>query len=503
MKPMSHQRQYRGRTATIRYPFWFLLGLLAVSANAQNALWYITRGYSSNDDAWGVATDTSGTIYWTTTVKHPDSLYTDIFIHKIDPLGNELWQSSCCRSPFNEQDFIAVIKEPFVYLGGRTDASASGNQNLLLVACCKSGDTLVREWTYTWDQAGYYEEVDGIVVTDEAIYLAGWTSPTPLNQDIVLQRLDLSGNLIWSRVWGGTGLEGANGHMALDRNNIYIASHYGPLGRNGEALLITFDRDSGNYLWHQTWGKPDSDDAFYGLTMSQDSFLYAVGPSPMGLGIFSDLALVKYDRNGNLIWERRWGSLRHESARALIADGDSVIYVAGYTSSFGAGSADILLLKYRADGTLLNYNVWGGAADDNAHDIALAGDYLYLTGATASFGAGGKDALLIRVDKRTLQFPDTLSNLNDNRRTCLAPRLTVQPNPASGATTLVCSLPQAGAIRLQLYDITGKLVTTLINRYQPAGCCSFSLLCSQLPVGIYQLRLETRAATTTARLIVE
>jgi hypothetical protein len=480
------------------------LVLLVLSTGfCQSGVWYLTRGYNRADDAWGVGVDSQGYVYWATTEWLPDSSYNDIFIYKIDSAGQELWKSQRLGGQFNEVAFIVKVKEPAVYVGGRINVSgASGNSDLLVVACEQSGDTLTRNWLYSWDLAGFYEEVDGLWVRDSAIYVSGWASPTRLDQDIVIQKLDVNGRRLWSRVWAGTGIEGANGHLAADEQTLYIGSHYGPLNR-GDGLLIAFDQDSGNYRWSETWGRPDSDDAIYGLEMSADSFLYAVGPSPMGLGIYSDINLIKFTRTGTKLWERRWGGPRHESGRAIAIDGDSVIYIAGSTSSYGAGQGDIFVLKYNSAGTLLDYQVWGGAGDDLVYDLALAGDYLYLTGSTSSFGAEDIDALLVKVEKRTLAFPDTLlgagEEISRGEQVC---RLSVA-SPVFRRAPVFFSIPKPALVELTLFDLQGRKMLTLINRQLAAGSYKVELAPATLNTGVYFIRLKAGQIARYRKIVVQ
>ncbi|MBU0763720.1 MAG: hypothetical protein KJ607_02675 [Bacteroidetes bacterium] len=91
-----------------------------------------------------------------------------------------------------------------------------------------------------------------------------------------------------------------------------------------------------------------------------------------------------------------WGDAGAECSRAIATDGDSVIYVGGKTTSYGAGDNDMFLLKYDSAGTLLGWQVWGGYAYEVAQDIVVSGDYAYLTGITGSFGTQNtqNDALL-------------------------------------------------------------------------------------------------------------
>jgi hypothetical protein len=86
--------------------------------------------------------------------------------------------------------------------------------------------------------------------------------------------------------------------------------------------------------------------------------------------------------------------------------------------------------------------------------------------------------------------------------------LTVSPNPVSDRTTIRCTLPRAGPVSLKLYDVSGKLVRTLIDGLRPAGPSAFSLepsTLSGLAHGAYLLRLETRGPgleTIVVKLLV-
>ena len=80
--------------------------------------------------------------------------------------------------------------------------------------------------------------------------------------------------------------------------------------------------------------------------------------------------------------------------------------------------------------------------------------------------------------------------------------LRISPNPFSGATTIRYALPRAGNATLNLYDITGQLVTTLVTGYHPAGTSSLALLPSSLSAGIYVLRFESDNTFLTRNLII-
>ena len=85
--------------------------------------------------------------------------------------------------------------------------------------------------------------------------------------------------------------------------------------------------------------------------------------------------------------------------------------------------------------------------------------------------------------------------------------LRVAPNPFSSSfsPSISYSLPVGGTVSLNLYDISGKLVSTLAGGYHPAGLYSYSLLTAHysLASGVYLLRLEAGGNRTTQKLVVE
>ena len=81
--------------------------------------------------------------------------------------------------------------------------------------------------------------------------------------------------------------------------------------------------------------------------------------------------------------------------------------------------------------------------------------------------------------------------------------LRVSPNPFTGTTTIRYTLPGPGACCLSLYDVTGKLVTTIVAGQRDAGSYSLPAGFSSLASGIYVLKLETEGYSTTQKLIIE
>jgi len=78
----------------------------------------------------------------------------------------------------------------------------------------------------------------------------------------------------------------------------------------------------------------------------------------------------------------------------------------------------------------------------------------------------------------------------------------VYPNPAKTLTAIRYTLPAEGRILLQLYDISGRLVKTLLDEYKKIGVYKINLNTKDLSAGVYFLSLETIEKRIIERLII-
>jgi len=65
------------------------------------------------------------------------------------------------------------------------------------------------------------------------------------------------------------------------------------------------------------------------------------------------------------------------------------------------------------------------------------------------------------------------------------------PNPFNPSTVIQYKLAKTGSVRLTVYDLTGRQVSTLVNQTQGAGVYVVRFNASQLASGIYFYRLQT------------
>ena len=97
-------------------------------------------------------------------------------------------------------------------------------------------------------------------------------------------------------------------------------------------------------------------------------------------------------------WAQTYSGEARDEAHDVIETTDDGYLVAGSTRSFGAAEEDAWMLKLDAQGAIEWEQRYGGSANDVANCVRqVPGGYL-LAGSTASFGAGKKDAWLVKLD---------------------------------------------------------------------------------------------------------
>ncbi|HLG34585.1 MAG TPA: T9SS type A sorting domain-containing protein [Bacteroidia bacterium] len=474
---------------------------------SQSNLWYLTRGLSTGEVAWAVDVDSIGNIYWA--VEEKDIFpywYYSIVLYKIDSSAQQNYQAASWGWTFNDIAFKATVKAPDVYLSGRADSTGNPVSGDALVASFNMSNGNFN-WAYSYNPVPDYgyEEIDGLIVQPDGIYLSGWKQQQNTNDmDFLVQKINFAGQLVWSSTWDYNSLgkfDGANGHMAMDANFIYAAGHVNKsniIALDGDAALVCFSRSNGAYQWNVTWGGIWYDDAL-GMTMSSDSMLYVTGYTG-SFGNGSQNYLNKYTRSGQLLWSKIWGGTGTEDSRSLVTDGDSAIYVVGATSSYGNGQKDIFVLKYDTSGTLLDSLFWGGAHNETAKDVAMSDAYLYITGETESFGNGQingdhqTDGLLLKINGRTMQAPDTLTNIFDNGN--YEDKLFVYPNPSNGDFYIHYSGVKIQNAELKIYDVFGK------ETFQSNISNLTSHIASALTNGIYFLRITSGNSSFIQKIII-
>jgi hypothetical protein len=76
------------------------------------------------------------------------------------------------------------------------------------------------------------------------------------------------------------------------------------------------------------------------------------------------------------------------------------------------------------------------------------------------------------------------------------------PNPFNPAATIRYEISEAVNVQLQVFDLTGRNVATLVNRHQNAGTYNVTFDASNLASGMYLYRLEADGFTASGKMLL-
>jgi hypothetical protein len=78
----------------------------------------------------------------------------------------------------------------------------------------------------------------------------------------------------------------------------------------------------------------------------------------------------------------------------------------------------------------------------------------------------------------------------------------IYPNPFNPTTTIHYSLNKNANVEVSIYDIAGRLITTLINEFQIAGYHSITWNASKFSSSIYFLNISSGEYSETQKLVL-
>ena len=95
---------------------------------------------------------------------------------------------------------------------------------------------------------------------------------------------------------------------------------------------------------------------------------------------------------------------------------------------------------------------------------------------------------------------------NSNKNSAIPDRLTLSqnyPNPFNPSTTIRFGLSQQGFVTLRIFDLMGREIETLVSGMRSAGEHEVNWIATDLPSGIYLVRLEAGKSVQTKKLVFQ
>lgn len=383
-------------------------------------------GTASFDAALGVATDSSGNAYVSGLTG--GSLgganaggSPDAYVAKYDSDGNQQWIRQIGTSSLEYAFGDVVDSHDNVYITGATTGSLAapnpgGSMDAYIAKYDSNGN---QQWIRQIESPAFEESYHIAADSHDNVYITGTTTGdlggknagiTSITGDPYVAKYDSNGNQLWIKQFGSPGFEDAFG-ITTDNHDNVIATGWtiGDLGGANAGLYdvwVTKLNSNGDLLWSRQFGTPSYDFAWADATDSLGN-VYITGWTLGSLGGqnagSNDVYVAKYDANGNQQWIEQFGSAGTDQAYGISIDRNNLIYVTGTTTGDlggpNAGGDDAFVANLDSNGNLLGINQFGTSGIDNGYGVdANFPDQVLVAGLSGGslggINAGSYDAFL-------------------------------------------------------------------------------------------------------------
>ena len=241
--------------------------------------------------------------------------------------------------------------------------------------------------------------VDNIYITktietqDKEVITIGYYDSSDIvsGYDGVIMKHDSNGECIWlNKMEGSEGRLFFQSGVLLDNGDIIVVGDDED-STDIYALIIKYDKD-GNLIWKKTLDSA----FFYSAEICSDGNIVAVGGNGAGV-------IVKYDIDGNLLWNKDIKFSKEGIFHSVKETKDRGFIIVGISDQ---NIYDGLIIKCDKDGNLEWFKNWGGSRLDEFNSVIETsdGDFIVVGNSNSTnadfINKGSHDAIIVKYDNK-------------------------------------------------------------------------------------------------------
>ena len=320
----------------------------------------------------------------------------DVYLVKTDTQGDTTWTRTFGGTSVEQGNSVQQTSDGGYIVAGYTFSFGAGSSDFWLIKTDASG---TEEWSRTyggssldWAYSVQETEDEGYIITGSTqSYGAG-------SHDVWLIKTDKSGIVEWSRTFGGSEFDHGNSVLQTTDGGYLVAGVTLSYGAGSYDVWLIKTDASGTEEWNYTFGGTGDDQGNSAQQTADGGYIIVGHTTSYGAGDY-DVYLVKTDASGTEEWSQTYGGSYMDIGEGVWQTSDGGYILTGETKSYGAGSYDVYLVETDASGTEEWSQAYGGGDDDKGYCIQQATDGGYITaGSTRSFGAGSADVWVLKIE---------------------------------------------------------------------------------------------------------
>ncbi|NOQ23306.1 MAG: T9SS type A sorting domain-containing protein [Candidatus Aegiribacteria sp.] len=409
----------------------------------------------------------------------------DVLLVRTDQNGELIWTKTLGGSGWDCGNSVCLMEDGGFAVAGTTTSSGYGNRDMYLARLDSYGNTI---WTRTYGGSGVDAGMSVCPDGTGGLAICGYTESSGSGEnDVFILRIDSNGDVLWEKTFGGSGPETGNFILPDGSSGFVIAGSTGSYTDNRDAFLLRID-GNGELIWSNYYGAEGGEggyDRATSLCITNDGGYVLTGES--NGEDFCGAFLVRTDSLGTSSLTECYGSSFYDYGRSVTESSDGGLLICGSTKNSDNCENDIYIFKTCSDGQLVWEETFG-TEDKSEWGCAICptsdGRYAIL-GQTESFGEGNFDVWLIKTG-------DTAQGVEEPNPENL--QFSVMPNPAKNSVFF--QNPPSGSATVNIFDMGGRLVKTAA--ISPG---EESLNISDLSQGVFLARIVTETESVSGSFI--
>lgn len=303
-----------------------------------------------------------------------------IALSKIDIRGNIVWYKAFREGEWDTPYQVIKTKDGGALLTGSIRSNGW---------VCKFNSQGEIEWQKSfWDYLG--SSPPSVIEVDDGYIFTLSVSLASTESKILILKSDKKGNLLWQKCYGGT-LSHTFKAIANDEDGGFIATGYSSQSIYAmDVIVVKFDRE-GNIIWQKKFGG-EEDDRGAGIVSTNDGYVLCASTKSFGR-IRADIWIVKLDKKGKIIWQKILGTEEEDLPTSITLGNDGDFIVVGTTWDSKDPSEDGIVIKINETGDVKWVAIYGSKKRD-VFNSAVVDEYGYIvvTGQTYFFAVGWEDS---------------------------------------------------------------------------------------------------------------
>ncbi len=230
-------------------------------------------------------------------------------------------------------------------------------------------------------------------------------------EDFLVFKLDMTGNVQWVKNFGGSALDRCLDVRQTSDSGYVLSGITGSIGGEDESLnILAYKLNQHGKKQGRRRFLNEGNECASSIIQTIDGGYVICGWSEQSapVGADTDFLLMKLSAKGTLLWRRTFGGVGNDYGCAVCEAPGGGYVVSGVTNSYTNGQYDFLIYRISEEGNEVWRKNYGGALSEwispegpGGQTLASLPDgSLLLCGNSESFSNGGSDIVVFKLDEQ-------------------------------------------------------------------------------------------------------